>query len=407
VSAAGTGQVAGPKWIRGFPVAVAALVTLRFLVLAALPFETVFGYGDYRHFYDLARLAVDGGGGWPLIGHWIEFPPLFPYLSLLLYHLAGGAEHVYAYLLAALMTAFDAANLWLFLRIARRLLPGSTADRLTWIYMAFLALPAFGWWTFEPMAVFWMLLALDFVLADRPARAGLAAGLGLLTKVIPALVLVVAWRFRSLRQAAASTGVALAIGILGLAPFLAANPAMAIASLRAQAAKGSWETVWALLDGNLNTGSFGPVEEHLDAGQAVRARGNPALVPPWIPTLAIGALGLCLFVLADRSEDRNAVRFLALAFCLLFLWSRGWSPQWLAYFVPLLLLSLPLGQALGFGLNLTCLALLEWPVLLSRGRFDLLWVPVVLRTALLLLLAVVLAGRVLHLPGRRQMRGVA
>jgi hypothetical protein len=37
---------------------------------------------------------------------------------------------------------------------------------------------------------------------------------------------------------------------------------------------------------------------------------------------------------------------------------------------------------------LTGVAILEWPVLLSRGRFDLLWVTVVVRTTLLILLAV-------------------
>jgi len=32
--------------------------------------------------------------------------------------------------------------------------------------------------------------------------------------------------------------------------------------------------------------------------------------------------------------------------------------------------------------------ILEWPVLLSRGRFDLLWLTVMIRTAILILLAV-------------------
>jgi hypothetical protein len=59
-----------------------------------------------------------------------------------------------------------------------------------------------------------------------------------------------------------------------------------------------------------------------------------------------------------------------------------------------LLLALPVGLALGFGLNLVAVSLLEWPVLLSRGAFDLLWVPVVLRTLLLVLLALVLGGRI-------------
>ena len=37
---------------------------------------------------------------------------------------------------------------------------------------------------------------------------------------------------------------------------------------------------------------------------------------------------------------------------------------------------------------LTAVAILEWPVLLSRGRFDLLWLTVILRTAVMVLLAV-------------------
>jgi hypothetical protein len=61
--------------------------------------------------------------------------------------------------------------------------------------------------------------------------------------------------------------------------------------------------------------------------------------------------------------------------------------------VPLLLLSLPLRQSLVFGLNLAAISILEWPVLLTRGRFDLLWIPVILRTSVILLLAVVFFRR--------------
>jgi hypothetical protein len=44
-------------------------------------------------------------------------------------------------------------------------------------------------------------------------------------------------------------------------------------------------------------------------------------------------------------------------------------------------------------LNLVAISLLEWPVLLTRGRFDLLWIPVILRTSVILLLAVVFFQR--------------
>jgi hypothetical protein len=48
-------------------------------------------------------------------------------------------------------------------------------------------------------------------------------------------------------------------------------------------------------------------------------------------------------------------------------------------------------RALLFSLTLVVVSILEWPILLSRGLFELLWIPVLIRTALLLLLAIVFA----------------
>ncbi len=376
----------------------AALIVFRLLLMAALPYEALFAYGDYQHFFNLAEFARNGAGGWPLVGHWVEFPPLFPYLSLAIHALTGGSSHLYSYALALLMTACDAANVLLLIRVGEKLSLGPAGARSAGlIYAAFLAVPAFGWWTFEPLAVLWMLLALDALLAGRAPRAGIAVGLGVLTKVIPGIVLPIAWRLWPWRKAALTTAVAAAIVAAGLAPFFLIRPEMAAASVRSQASKGSWETVWALLDGNHGTGIFGPLRERLDPAMASTPRGNPARVPHWIPSVLAAAIGLWMLFRAGDREKMRIATLLAFLLCLLFLWARGWSPQWLAYLAPLLLLSLPLRLALGFGLNLVAVSLLEWPVLLSRGAFDLLWVPVVIRTVLMLLLALVL-GRDLLAP---------
>ncbi len=367
----------------------AALIVFRLLMLAALPYEALFGYGDYQHFFNLAEFARLGPGGLPFLDHWVEFPPLFPYLSLAIHALSGGTLHLYGYALAFLMTLCDAANVLLLIRIARKAFSSSADPRLGWVYAGFLAIPAFGWWTFEPLVVLWLLLALDAFFSDRPARAGLAIGLGVLTKLIPGIVLAAAWRFWPPKRWARATVVALVAVAVGILPFLALRPEMALASLRSQAAKGSWETVWALLDGNPGTGIFGPLGERLDPAAATMPRGEPARIPHWIPTLLAGAIAFWAFLRAQGRDRRKAIPFLAFLLALLFLWSRGWSPQWLAYLIPLLLLSLPLRQSLVFGLNLAAISLLEWPVLLTRGRFDLLWVPVILRTCVILLLAVV------------------
>ncbi len=69
------------------------------------------------------------------------------------------------------------------------------------------------------------------------------------------------------------------------------------------------------------------------------------------------------------------------------MWSKGWSPQWQLFLIPLLLLSLPLQRATMFVLVLGFVNLLEWPVILSRGLTGLSPLTVVIRTLILILLA--------------------
>lgn len=361
------------------------LAAVRFLTLAALPIEAILGYGDYQHFFNLAEFS-SAGGGLPWIGHWVEYPPLFPFLSLGIHRIAGGSQHVYAYAVALAMLAFDLGNLWLVTKIARGFWPPARAGMIAWIYMGFLAIPAFGWWTFDPMAVTFMLLSLWAFYETRPYISGIAAGLGALVKIIPALPLVLYWRYRPFRTAALATGLAAVILLVSVGPLFVAEPSMAVASLRSQASKGSWETIWALIDGNETTGAFGALDERVQAELASRPRGNPAVIPPWIP--ALFALGIAVWaVIRARDLPRAQAALIGLLFCLVFLASPGWSPQWLAYLIPVVLLSLSMRRAALFSFSLAIVVLLEWPVLLTRGRFDLLALPVLLRTLLMLLLA--------------------
>ncbi|MCZ6528780.1 MAG: glycosyltransferase 87 family protein [Chloroflexi bacterium] len=361
------------------------LAAVRFLSLAALPIDAILGYGDYLHFFSLAEFS-SLGAGLPWLGHWVEFPPLFPYLSLGIHNVAGGSQHVYAYLLALTMLAFDLGNLWLVGSLSKKLWDPRRAGLIAWVYMGFLVIPAFGWWTFDPMAVFYMLLAANAFYQSRPYLSGIAAGVGALVKFLPVLPLVLFWRFRPRREAFIASGLTAAILVVTLAPLFAAEPEMATASLRSQASKGSWETVWALIDGNDRTGAFGALEDRLDPELAYEPRGNPAVVPTWIPALI--ALGIGAWAVFRAQDDPRAqFALVGLLLSLVFLASPGWSPQWLAYLIPIVLLSLVMRRAALFSFSLALVTLLEWPILLSRGRFELLALPVLLRTLLMILLA--------------------
>ena len=52
------------------------LVAARMMLLMSQPESGLWGYGDSYHFFELAALP-----GWPYFDHWVEFPPVFPFLS--------------------------------------------------------------------------------------------------------------------------------------------------------------------------------------------------------------------------------------------------------------------------------------------------------------------------------------
>ena len=344
--------------------------------------ESLRGYGDFVHFYHLANM------GWPFADYWVEFPPIFPFLSTLIYRLAGGREHVYDYLLVLILTLAQAGSLLVFSQILDRIFGSEQVERRIWIYMGSITALFYGWGYFDPLAVLAMLLGLLWVLDGKDVRAGLILAVGVLIKWFPALVLAVAWRYRPIRKAILLTTITLGITALVYAGLYLAFPDMTQASLSAQSSKGSWETPWALLDGNFNTGNFGPELERLDSSAAVKPVGNPAQIPPYLSLVFFAALGGWLYFKFNSDQGQTKIAFLGLTLAIFFLWLPGWSPQWVLYLIPVILLSLPIKEAILLLTSLILVNLCEWPLLLSRGLNWSLWVTIPLRVLLIILLVI-------------------
>jgi hypothetical protein len=274
------------------------------------------------------------------------------------------------------------------MRIGRGFLPETKMMERAWVYFALLAALPYGWWYFDPLAVFAMLLGLAWLLEGRPVRAGLALAAGALIKHLPAQVLAVAWRRLPLRRAATVTALALGVTALVYGALFLASPKLTAASLRSQASKGSWETAWALLDGNFNTGNFGPESERFDPQAAAAPQGSAPRLPAWLTLIPFAILGGWFFRRARIIDARGAAAFLGLTWTVFLLWSPGWSPQWVLYLLPLVLLALPEREGGLLVLALAYTNLLEWPVMLSRGLFWGLWLTVPLRTLLFVIMVV-------------------
>jgi hypothetical protein len=94
-------------------------VGFRLALLASWPADQLARWSDYDHYYEVARWV---GQGWlPYIHYWVEYPPLFPYLAVLLYLLAPRYV-AFATVLALVQLAFEIGSLVLLYRLARRLL---------------------------------------------------------------------------------------------------------------------------------------------------------------------------------------------------------------------------------------------------------------------------------------------
>jgi hypothetical protein len=373
----------------------------RLLIYLAMTLDGLHGYGDFLHFYQLASLP-----GWPYLNYWSEFPPVFPFLSSVLFRLAGAQEHVYDYLLIFVLLLADAGSMYLFIRISLRLYGKDNRSLVRSLaYFVFLISLAYSWWYFDPLAVFAMLLGIFLLLENKRLLSGLAFGLGLLLKFFPVLGLIVAWRTLSWKKALWITGLALGAGLLVYSGLWLASPRFTLASMQSQGSKGSWETVWALVDGNFITGLFGPEVERLDPSMAGVSRGNPPRVPIWITLIVFGGIGLWGFCKAGQDDERQQMALLGWCWTLFLLWSPGWSPQWVLYLLPLILLVLPERQAFLVALVLVLINIIEWPLLLSRGMFWTLYLTIPMRTLLLALMAFIfyreMTGKNVQLPESR------
>ena len=360
---------------------VAGLFLARLILLITTSVAGLRGFGDFWHFFRLAQIK-----GWPFLNYWVEFPPIFPFLSALLYRLAGGQERVYDYLLFGLLFFADAGSLILFHKLSSSFNGEREGLNRTFTYLIIMVAVPYYWWYFDPFAVLLLLVGLDLLISGKHVEAGIVLGFGTITKLFPLLGLAAGWRLLPIKKLLVTVGMAFFLSAVVYGSLYLASPGYTLASIRSQSSKVSWETVWALADGNLVTGSFSSASDRLDPEKASVTHGNPSAVPHWLTLLIFSGLGALTFWKITPHSNSQRIALVGVGFCLLFLWSPGWSVQWVLYLIPLALLTLPGWRG---GLLVAALILsnlLEWPFLLSKGLANSLYLTVSLRTLLIVAL---------------------
>ncbi len=328
----------------------------------------------YNLFYSLATLTDQGV--YPYLGRWSEYPPGFPWLSTGVYRAVSFFGVTYDRYYAAITLAilpFGVGTLVLVYKLVERTWDKPRAVYAAWAFTA-LAVPMHDWMrTFSAVPIFFLLLAVWLAVDGRRHSAVLAAALGFLFKIVPIAALVPILRdSATLRRRAALLALTAVYLAAGLAPFWIAGRPWFEASLGNMLERPPWGTVWALLDGWHSAGVVNWYR--LDPNTAIDYDFEGRLPDGFslLPLLAFGALALWLALRRHPVEDaRTQVRVAFLALLGLLLALKGWSPSFVNWVLPFLLVVYPNGRGVILAVALGALELFWRPLSLTLGVSEL------------------------------------
>ena len=404
------------------------LLFVSFRVMAILLFRPggfIVDNSDYEYYYAWGQLGPMGYRAFE--NQWSVYPPLFTAIMLPIFELSsrippwGDPRLFFHTIFGGTLLLFETGNLLLIHRLARRLEPADHPQTPSLFQPALIYMLLFmpvhvllGW--FDSMTVFFMLLGLDRMLSARRgqwAMSAVAIALGFLTKLTPLVLIPIAIRWLGSKlswQAARhqwfnpkSPGNLLRPALYVIFfiatvvsvsyPFVRENPSLAFSSLKIQQLRLPWQTVWALLDGYYG---FGYVWDMRNLGILTETIGQSTLPWSWI-TVGFGLLYLWLYTRPyDWQKPRTAIAFAGVSLLWLFLYNKGWSPQFLLWILAFIVLLLPNLYGIVLALMLTFLNFMEsyiFLIMLPDERWIMVCT-VLLRTLFFILLAVEFMGQI-------------
>jgi hypothetical protein len=432
--------------IAGIPLpSLATLIILGVGFRLTALFLTRFGsavpdWSDFAFYHEVGALAAQGF--FPDVHFWVEYPPILPWISVAAFRFSQlmppWPQPLFWFdlFMSGVLAVGDAGAIVAIDRLGDAIWGRPAGRRSAAIYAA-MFVPAWAllaW--FDTLPTSCLLIGLAIIVtrsgigkrsdpirveqapeevaprsARRAALAGFFAGLGFMLKIFPVLALpaalVVGASPRTiesngarssrlsvvgdprLRATAIAIGTAVLTGIAIVLPLYLSSHEMIFASFRNILARGSWESPWALLDGNTGTGLVASLNDRLFFTDS-SAWGTPQRYPAvWLIAALLSAAVFGWRLLAARrlGTPRAAIALTGFGITLLLLLSRGFSPQFILWVLPFVVLFLPgidgalLAVVLTFN-NLVIEAYLY--ATLFQQAFWLLYLAIAIRTLILL-----------------------
>lgn len=371
-----------------------AILFTSFRFLSLLLFEPGGYILDWSGYYIPGAnfVQLSDRGFYPVLHYWMDYPPLFPWLAVIVYRLSmllpawRDPNLWFSLLLGCTLLIFEIGNFVLVYAIALKLKGREVAVRCSWLYAGlFFPLATLLFW-FENLPLFFLLLGVYMVIRRRSLWGGMAAGIGFMIKLVPAFIGPVALRVLPRKSQKITYVVVAALSALLIAlPFLLTNMPFFLTTFVHQASRGPWETVWALLDGYYSGGATPALEARFDLA-TITISSQESHFPYALVVATFIVLFLILYTRPiDWQDNLKAVTFCGLSISLFLIFSKGYSPQWIINLLPFIILLMPDLRGVTYSLLLMMANVLEFPIalMLMPGHTWVLVTAVLYRTLLL------------------------
>ncbi|MBM4436781.1 MAG: hypothetical protein FJ029_06010 [Actinobacteria bacterium] len=353
-----------------FPAVLLAYASLRVSILFSFDLAKRLDAGPpFEQAYALGTLTDQGV--YPYLQRWSEYPPGLPWLSSGVYRAVSffGVDYGRYYVAMTLtLFLFGVGSLVLLYKIADALWDRPRAVRAAALY-AVLVMPAHEMLrVFEELPVFFLLLTTYLLVVNRRHAGALALALGALVKIVPLAVGPALLRYAGgWREAGRIVTIAAVVGAGVLTPLRWFGGPWFDASFANMLARPPWETVWALLDGFYGPGGAPDYRMNPVTATAYDHVGRlPAWFWPLLP-LALAVFYLTVLRRAPRQDARGRVALTLLCVVAFTLANKGFSPQFILWIVPFVLILSPTGRGLTLVLGLTLLEQFRWGIHLALG----------------------------------------
>ena len=288
----------------------------------------------------------------PYIDFHVGYPPI-GFLTYLPFALVSNFElTTFVVLMRAINLFFLAMSVLLIYFIVYKMRDKRDATISALIIMVSFSTFTYAKHSNEPIALFFALLAVYFMLGRKTCSTGLAIGLGAMTKILPGLLVIPAIkRLKSAKERVLLLGSAYTLVLLLNLPFMIASPFMLLGTYVYNGARGPWETIWALIEGWYGHGGTEVLHPYFEAFipyTQLRTIYQPSPYDhafyawnyTWLPTLLFILGGASLLLSYWLINRRDVTEGVALTLFLFMFFSKGYSPQFTMFMLPFMAMAL-------------------------------------------------------------------